>query len=69
MKDYTMKKFTKALMIAGVALSMAACASITPDNTNYVEDADIPVYETAVKAPVVDRSARIKRAYNDTLRK
>lgn len=65
-----MKNFTKALMISGVALSMAACASITPDNTNYVEDADIPTYVAdTMKAPAVDRSARIERAYNDSLRK
>lgn len=64
-----MKNLTKSLMIAGVAVSMAACASITPDNTNYVEDADIPVVE--YKTPVVkaDRTARIERAYNDSLRK
>ena len=56
-------------MIAGVAVSLAACASITPDNTNYVEDADIPVVE--YKSPVVtgERTARIERAYNDSLRK
>lgn len=68
-----MKNFTKALMVAGVALSMAACSSITPDNTNYVEDADIHAVKTspvkAAKAMVSDRSARIERAYNDSLRK
>ncbi len=66
-----MKNLTKALMVAGVALSLTACASFTPDNTNYVEDAEIAAYdagEVKVK-PAADRSARIERAYNDSLRK
>ncbi len=58
-------------MIAGVALSMAACAGITADNANYVEDAGVVTYKaedmnTSMK---MDRTARIERAYNDSLRK
>ena len=65
-----MKNFTKALLVAGVAVSMSACAAFSPDNSNYVEDVDGT--SAAYQAPAkdsMDRSARIERAYNDSLRK
>lgn len=68
-----MKKLTTALMIAGVAVSLTACAGFTADNSNYVEDAEVATYDAGkikvTPAPTADRSARIERAYNDSLRK